>query len=271
MHEPRVRFTAATVVLSVCADRSPAFARTNRDGLATRNIPEAPSLLHCSNNLFASPLLDIILNLDFHATHLDQSFRHHHQLNWDVRNTPDLQHTMAQTVVLVTTMGEFTLELYTEHAPKVSLCPPILLPSASLTPLFTLQTCHNFSTLASRGYYNTTPFHRIIPSFMIQGGDPTGTGRGGASIYGDKFDDEINPSLRHTGAGILSMANSGPNTNGSQFFITLAPTPWLDGKHTIFGRVKGGMKVVQRMGLVKVDKDDRPVEAVRVLSARVEE
>ncbi|KAG9515333.1 peptidyl-prolyl cis-trans isomerase ppi1, partial [Aureobasidium melanogenum] len=157
---------------------------------------------------------------------------------------------MAQNVVLVTTMGEITVELYTEHAPK---------------------TCHNFSTLASRGYYNGTPFHRIIPSFMIQGGDPTGTGRGGASIYGDKFDDEIHHSLRHTGAGVLSMANAGPNTNGSQFFITLAPTPWLDGKHTIFGRVKSGMKVVQRMGLVKVDKEDRPVEPVRILSTRVEE
>ena len=106
---------------------------------------------------------------------------------------------------------------------------------------------------------------------MIQGGDPTGTGRGGASIYGDKFDDELHSSLRHTGAGILSMANAGPNTNGSQFFITLAPTPWLDGKHTIFGRVKGGMKIVQRMGLVKVDKEDRPVEPVKILSARVEE
>jgi len=149
---------------------------------------------------------------------------------------------------------------------------PLLRLTKSYTDTDSLsQTCHNFSTLASRGYYNTTPFHRIIPSFMIQGGDPTGTGRGGASIYGDKFDDEIHPGLRHTGAGILSMANAGPNTNGSQFFITLAPTPWLDGKHTVFGRVKAGMKVVQRMGLVKVDKEDRPVEKVSVLSARVEE
>lgn len=104
---------------------------------------------------------------------------------------------------------------------------------------------------------------------MIQGGDPTGTGRGGTSIYGEKFEDEISPSLRHTGAGILSMANAGPNTNGSQFFITLAPTPWLDGKHTIFGRVKSGMRIVQRMGLVKVGKEDRPVEEVRIVSARV--
>ncbi|KAI4728089.1 peptidyl-prolyl cis-trans isomerase ppi1 [Aureobasidium sp. EXF-10728] len=182
---------------------------------------------------------------------------------------------MAHTVVLVTTMGEITVELYTEHAPKVfpPLHSQLFHPSHILQQLLTLatQTCHNFSTLASRGYYNTTPFHRIIPSFMIQGGDPTGTGRGGTSIYGDKFPDEIHPLLRHSGAGILSMANAGKDTNGSQFFITLAPTPWLDGKHTVFGRVKGGMKVVQRMGLVKVDKEDRPVEAVRILSARVEE
>lgn len=106
---------------------------------------------------------------------------------------------------------------------------------------------------------------------MIQTGDPTGTGRGGSSIYGEKFDDEISPSLKHTGAGILSMANSGPNTNGSQFFITLAPTPWLDGKHTIFGRVKSGLRVVQRMGLVKTGEADRPVEDVKIINAAIVE
>ena len=104
---------------------------------------------------------------------------------------------------------------------------------------------------------------------MIQTGDPTGTGRGGSSIYGEKFEDEIHDGLKHTGAGILSMANSGPNTNGSQFFITLAPTPWLDGKHTIFGRVKSGLRVVQRMGLVKTGQDDRPLEDLRIVSAKV--
>jgi len=106
---------------------------------------------------------------------------------------------------------------------------------------------------------------------MIQGGDPTGTGRGGASIYGEKFADEIHPALKHTGAGILSMANSGPNTNGSQFFITLAPTPWLDGKHTIFGRVASGMRVVQRMGLVRTGQNDRPVEDVKILKGKIKE
>lgn len=157
---------------------------------------------------------------------------------------------MAQTVVLETSMGNVTCELYTTHAPK---------------------TCRNFSALAARNYYNDTIFHRIIPDFMIQGGDPTGTGRGGASIYGEKFEDEIRNDLKHTGAGVLSMANSGPNTNGSQFFITLAPTPWLDGKHTIFGRVKSGMRVVQRMGMVNTGGEDRPVEEVKIVKARVVE
>jgi peptidyl-prolyl cis-trans isomerase-like 1 len=140
------------------------------------------------------------------------------------------------------------VELYHTHAPK---------------------TCTNFKTLVERGYYDTLLFHRIIPNFMLQTGDPTGTGRGGSSIYGEKFEDEIRTDLKHTGAGILSMANSGPNTNGSQFFITLAPTPWLDGKHTIFGRVTRGMGVVKRMGLVRTGGEDRPVEEVRIVRARV--
>ncbi|RYP80566.1 hypothetical protein DL770_006168 [Monosporascus sp. CRB-9-2] len=144
--------------------------------------------------------------------------------------------------------GTITLELYTNHAPR---------------------TCKNFTTLCQRGYYDGVIFHRIIPNFMVQTGDPTGTGRGGTSIYGDKFEDEIRADLRHTGAGVLSMANAGPDTNGSQFFLTLAPTPWLDGKHTIFGRVRSGMPVVKRMGLVRTGADDRPVEDVRILRARV--
>ena len=106
---------------------------------------------------------------------------------------------------------------------------------------------------------------------MVQTGDPTGTGRGGTSIYGEKFEDEISPLLKHTGAGILSMANSGPNTNGSQFFITLAPTPWLDGKHTIFGRVKSGLGVLKRMGAVRTGKDDKPVEDVKIVRAYIVE
>lgn len=104
---------------------------------------------------------------------------------------------------------------------------------------------------------------------MIQGGDPSGTGRGGSSIYGEKFADEIADSLKHTGAGVLSMANSGPNTNASQFFITLAPTPWLDGKHTIFGRVKSGLRIVQRMGMAQTDRESRPTQEVKITTARL--
>ncbi|GFZ42596.1 Peptidyl-prolyl cis-trans isomerase-like 1 [Saitozyma sp. JCM 24511] len=153
-----------------------------------------------------------------------------------------------QLVTLDTSVGSFTVELYTTHAPK---------------------TCNNFAKLAERGYYNGVIFHRIIPGFMIQGGDPTGTGRGGTSIFGDKFADEIHPDLRFVGAGILAMANSGPNTNGSQFFITCAPTPFLDGKHTIFGRVHSGMKTIQRLEAVRTDNNDRPVEDIKIHKARI--
>ncbi|XP_059485500.1 peptidyl-prolyl cis-trans isomerase-like 1 [Neocloeon triangulifer] len=148
--------------------------------------------------------------------------------------------------VMETTMGEFVVELYWKHAPK---------------------TCRNFAELCRRGYFNNTKFHRIIRDFMIQGGDPTATGRGGSSIYGKNFADEIHPELKHTGAGILSMANSGPDTNGSQFFITLAPTQWLDGKHAIFGRIYNGMNVIKRIGLVETDNSDRPVDDVQIKKA----
>eukprot|EP00882_Tetradesmus_deserticola_P005329 GHRQ01005609.1.p1 GENE.GHRQ01005609.1~~GHRQ01005609.1.p1 ORF type:complete len:159 (+),score=48.97 GHRQ01005609.1:103-579(+) len=153
----------------------------------------------------------------------------------------------APQVQVDTSMGSFTVELYYKHAPR---------------------TVKNFTELARRGYYDGTKFHRIIRDFMVQGGDPTGTGRGGESIYGGKFEDEVHPELRHTGAGILSMANSGRDTNGSQFFVTLAPTPFLDGKHTIFGRVCSGLGVVKRLGNVQTDATDRPTTDVKILRAR---
>ncbi|ODN76797.1 peptidyl-prolyl cis-trans isomerase-like 1 [Cryptococcus amylolentus CBS 6039] len=151
-------------------------------------------------------------------------------------------------VTIDTSVGAFTVELYTAHAPK---------------------TCNNFAKLAERGYYNGVIFHRVIPGFMIQGGDPTGTGRGGTSVYGDSFPDEIHPELRFVGAGILAMANSGPNSNGEPTHSHLAPTPFLDGKHTIFGRVSSGMKTVQRLEAVRTDKDDRPVEEIKIHRARL--
>jgi len=102
---------------------------------------------------------------------------------------------------------------------------------------------------------------------VIQGGDPTGTGRGGTSIYGGAFEDEVTKELKHTGAGVLSMANAGPNTNKSQFFITLAPTPFLDGKHTVFGRIRKGMGVIERISAVPTGAEDRPVDPVTITRA----
>jgi cyclophilin family peptidyl-prolyl cis-trans isomerase len=124
------------------------------------------------------------------------------------------------TATLVTPNGDIVVELFADKAPK---------------------TVNNFVALARDGYYDGITFHRVIKGFMAQGGDPTGTGRGGPGYV---FEDEFHPSLKHSGPGILSMANAGPGTNGSQFFITFAATAWLDGKHTVFGRVTQGMDIV---------------------------
>lgn len=125
---------------------------------------------------------------------------------------------------------------------------------ASKTPV----TCANFLNLAKRGYYDGITFHRVIPNFMIQGGDPTGTGRGGP---GYKFPDEFHADLKHNKAGIFSMANAGPGTNGSQFFITHGPTPHLDGKHSVFGEVTKGVDVVNQ--IAKGDK----IKSIKILDS----
>jgi len=150
-----------------------------------------------------------------------------------------------------TSEGKFKVKLFADKAPN---------------------TVNNFVSLADgsktgKPFYNGTTFHRVIPDFMIQGGCPLGTGTGGP---GYKFADEFHPTLKHTKGGLLSMANAGPNTNGSQFFVTVAATPWLDNKHSIFGEVIEGYDVVEKISKVPRGAQDRPVKEVRINSVTIE-
>ena len=148
-------------------------------------------------------------------------------------------------IKIETTMGVIEAELYAKDAPK---------------------TVANFVKLAKSDFYDGIIFHRVIPDFMIQTGDPTGTGTGGP---GYKFNDEFSPNLRHDKAGVLSMANSGPNTNGSQFFITDKATPWLDGHHSVFGRVTKGIDVVHAIAMAGRDPMDRPLQKIAMTKVTV--
>ena len=150
-----------------------------------------------------------------------------------------------------TSEGKFKVKLFADKAPN---------------------TVNNFVSLADgsktgKPFYDGTTFHRVIPDFMIQGGCPLGTGTGGP---GYKFADEFHPTLKHTKGGLLSMANAGPNTNGSQFFVTVAATPWLDNKHSIFGEVVEGYDVVEKISKVPRGAQDRPVKEVRINSVTIE-
>ena len=150
------------------------------------------------------------------------------------------------TVTLETSLGTMRAEIFQDKAP---------------------ETAKNFLTLAKKGFYNGLTFHRVIPGFMIQGGDPGGDGRGGP---GYTIRDEFHPSLRHDGPGILSMANAGPNTGGSQFFITVAATPWLNGKHAIFGKLVSGQDVAQKIANTPRDGQDRPRTPVQLQRVTVD-
>ena len=141
-------------------------------------------------------------------------------------------------IKIETSEGVIEAELFTSEAPK---------------------TVKNFVDLTNKGFYNGLIFHRVIPDFMIQGGDPTGTGTSGP---GYQFEDEFSPNLKLDKAGILAMANSGPNTNGSQFFITDAATPWLNGKHSVFGQVTNGLDIVKKIANVPRDPSDKPLTPV---------
>jgi peptidylprolyl isomerase len=151
-------------------------------------------------------------------------------------------------VVLQTNQGSIKLQLFSGVAPKA---------------------CENFTTLVKRGYYDGTIFHRVIKNFMIQGGDPTGTGRGGQSIWGKPFKDEFSSNLIFDKPFYLAMANRGRNTNGSQFFITTVPTPWLNGGYTIFGKVIDGFKAVKKIENTKVGRGNRPIVKQYIIKAYI--
>jgi len=154
------------------------------------------------------------------------------------------------TAILETNQGAITIELMPAIAPKA---------------------CKNFVGLIKKGYYDGIIFHRVIKDFMLQGGDPTGTGHGGQSIWGENFEDECDPSVTFDQPGLLAMANAGPGTNGSQFFITTAETPWLHMNHTIFGKVTDGMEVVREIESTPTDVGDKPKSEQKILKASVKE
>ena len=154
-----------------------------------------------------------------------------------------------KVVVISTNQGDMEFKLYPDKAPK---------------------TCENFIGLAAKEYYNGLIFHRVIKGFMIQGGDPEGTGSGGESLWGVTFEDEISPDLQFSQTGILAMANRGPNTNGGQFFITLGPTPHLDDRHSVFGEVTEGMDVVRKIGKTQTGTQDRPIKPIVIQTVKIE-
>ncbi|KAG8903604.1 hypothetical protein FRB99_002955 [Tulasnella sp. 403] len=166
-----------------------------------------------------------------------------------IANEPRNQTHLPTTATIHTTMGDMSFKLFPEHAPKA---------------------VENFAGLAKRGYYDGVIFHRVIKKFMIQTGDPLGDGTGGESVWGREFEDEFHPSLRHDRPYTLSMANAGPATNGSQFFITTTVCPWLDNKHTIFGRAVTGLEVVHAIENVRVNKVDKPFEDIKIINVDVE-
>ncbi len=192
---------------------------------------------------------------------------HQKSLNLNISETQEseqkttFKETSEMNAIIETSMGTIKIKLLPENAPL---------------------TVENFVELAEgtkefidpqtgkktkKKYYDGLIFHRVIPEFMIQGGDPTGTGRGGP---GYKFQDEIDPSLKFDKPGILAMANAGPNTNGSQFFITEVATPWLNGNHTIFGHVTEGLDIIKKIARTEVDFSDKPIEPVVIKSVKIE-
>mmetsp|Transcript_4536 Transcript_4536/g.5559 ORF Transcript_4536/g.5559 Transcript_4536/m.5559 type:complete len:418 (+) Transcript_4536:2-1255(+) len=165
-----------------------------------------------------------------------------------MEGTADQDSGLGKEAILRTTMGDIHIRLFANETPK---------------------TVENFCGHSRSGYYDNVIFHRVIKGFMIQTGDPLGDGTGGESIWGGEFEDEFVRELRHDRPFTVSMANAGPGTNGSQFFITTVPCPWLDNKHTVFGRVTKGMDICAKMEAVKVDEVDKPLEEISIVSVDI--
>ncbi|KAI6179310.1 Cyclophilin-type peptidyl-prolyl cis-trans isomerase-15 [Aphelenchoides besseyi] len=216
-----------------------------------RSEPD-PMLIACAYN---KPRFYIFTNAEPYLSEDDEDG----QSNRDVYNEKPLkeeaitaveddapQSRLCDKATIHTSYGDIHVELYPDKCPR---------------------TVENFCTLARRGYYNSLLFHRVIKAFMIQTGDPTGKGTGGTSIYGHDFEDEFHPMLKHNKPYCLSMANAGPNSNGSQFFITVVPAEWLDGKNTLFGQVTEGFNVVQKINQTPVhEKSGRPRDEIKIVS-----
>ena len=169
---------------------------------------------------------------------------------WSITAGAEETKQSGSIVILETNQGIIEVRLFSDIAPKA---------------------CENFIGLVKKGYYNGIIFHRVIKGFMIQGGDPTGSGSGGESLWGAEFEDEFTPQVEFDRKGLLAMANSGPNTNGSQFFITTVPTSWLNRKHTIFGEVVNGYDVVERIENVSTGMNDKPLEDQVIIKAYLKE
>lgn len=195
--------------------------------------------------IIISSFLFVCCSKNYRSVNLNDEIKSNKSLQ-ELINIKENEHLIA---LIQTDFGNIEIELFPSETPKTVL---------------------NFVGLSLQGYYNGLTFHRVVKGFVIQGGDSTGTGKGGKSIFGQPFEDEITRKLRHDSPGIVSMANRGPNTNTSQFFITLAPLPDLDGRHTIFGKVIDGLEVVNKISMQPTDENAYPISRIYIKRIDIE-
>ena len=192
--------------------------------------------------VIACVLIGVVIGVWYFVIRDSESESEEKVMQWSEAPVMEIDATKKYTATIKTEKGDIVVDLFADKAPK---------------------TVNNFIFLARQGYYDNVTFHRVIPGFMAQTGDPTGTGRGGP---GYRFEDEFHPDLRHDSEGILSMANAGPGTNGSQFFITYGPTPHLDDHHTVFGKVREGMDVLESLRERDPASDPEPGDLIVTIS-----